>query len=317
VAARKTERLLNLVICLLNTRRPITASQIRTAVPGYPDSDEAFNRMFERDKAELRELGIPVALEALSEWDDEFGYRIRPGDYALPDISLDPDEAAALAVAARVWQQASLAEAATGALLKLRAAGIETSDATLTGIVPSVSAPEPAFEPLWHAVRERRPVAFDYHTPGAAAPSQRHLDPWGVVSWHGRWYVGGHDRDKGETRVFRLDRITSDVATIGEPDTVVVPPDVDVRALVSGEPEEPHRTARIRVREGTCVGLRRRASLTVSGEDGYDVLDVPFGFVDEFAEQIAGFGTDALVIEPDDVRDAVIRRFRGLVGTTR
>jgi proteasome accessory factor B len=312
VAARKTERLLNLVICLLNTSRPITAAQIRAAVPGYPDSDEAFNRMFERDKSELREIGIPVSLEALSHWDDEFGYRIRPGDYALPDIELEPDEAAAIALAARVWQQASVAEAATGALLKLRAAGIETGDATIAGIEPLVTAPEAAFEPLWSAVRDRTPVAFDYQASGAGAATGRRVEPWGIVSWHGRWYVGGFDRDRGEARVFRLDRVRSDVEVIGKPGDVAVPSDVDVRAMVAGAPDDaPARTAALRVRRDTGLGLRRRATV-VDTKDDYDVVEISFTSSDQLADEVAGYGADVVVDGPDDVRAAVVTRFRAL-----
>ncbi|HWG94267.1 MAG TPA: WYL domain-containing protein, partial [Mycobacteriales bacterium] len=98
MSARKTERLLNLVICLLATRRYLTVQQIRAAVPGYESgSEEAFRRMFERDKEELRELGIPLETGSHSSaHDDEVGYRIARRDYELPEISLEPDEAAAL-----------------------------------------------------------------------------------------------------------------------------------------------------------------------------------------------------------------------------
>jgi proteasome accessory factor B len=124
MSRRKTERLLSLVVCLLSARRYLTATQIRAAVPGYPDSFDAFKRMFERDKEELRELGIP--LETGSGADDELGYRISRQAYELPDIRLEPDEVAVLGLAARVWRRAELAGAADGALLKLRAAGVDS-----------------------------------------------------------------------------------------------------------------------------------------------------------------------------------------------
>src|SRR5437763_7990468 len=145
--------------------------------------------MFERDKSELRELGIPVTVEALSAFDDEVGYRIRPGDYALPDIDLAADEAAALALAARFWQQASLAGAASGALLKLRAAGVDTGDVSRTGVELSITSSEPAFGGVWAAVQQRRAMTFTYQNPQAPAPAARTIEPWGLVSWHGRWYV--------------------------------------------------------------------------------------------------------------------------------
>ena len=116
-----------------------------------------------------------------------------------------------LGLAARVWQRAELAGAAAGALLKLRAAGIDAEETTQPGIEPRLQTGEAAFGPLWQAVRDRRPVTFGYRAAGRSAPQQRHLEPWGVVNRHGRWYVAGHDTDRGEVRVFRLSRIDGPV----------------------------------------------------------------------------------------------------------
>src|SRR5712691_3138114 len=127
MSKQKTERLLSLVVCLLSAGRFLTATQIREAVPGYPDSFDAFKRMFERDKDELRELGIPLETGVSSAGEDEAGYRIPRQAYELPEIRLESDEAAVLGLAARVWRQAELAGAAAGALLKLRAAGIDAA----------------------------------------------------------------------------------------------------------------------------------------------------------------------------------------------
>ena len=128
MSRRKTERLLGLVVCLLSTRRYLTADQIRQAVPGYPEQDDLFKRMFERDKEDLRELGIPLETGVNHPFDDDPGYRIRRQAYELPELRLEADEAAVLGLAARVWQRAALEGAAAGALLKLRAAGIEAGD---------------------------------------------------------------------------------------------------------------------------------------------------------------------------------------------
>ena len=125
MSKRKTERLLGLVVCLLSTRRYLTAEQIRDAVPGYPEQDDLFKRMFERDKEDLRELGVPLETGVNHPFDDDPGYRIRQQAYELPELRLEADEAAVLGLAARVWRRAELAGAAAGALLKLRAAGID------------------------------------------------------------------------------------------------------------------------------------------------------------------------------------------------
>ena len=204
MSARKTERLLNLVICLLATRRYLSADQIRRTVAGYEDlGDEAFKRKFERDKEDLRDLGIPLETGSDSPFDDEPGYRIRRDDYSLPDIAFEPAELAVLGVAARTWQHASLGGQAFEAVLKLRAAGVDIDDAVPVAIETRVATSEPAFEPLRRAATDRRPVEFDYRTPGA----RRHVEPWGLVSWRGRWYLAAHDTDRADTRVFRLSRI--------------------------------------------------------------------------------------------------------------
>ena len=88
---------------------------------------EAFDRMFERDKEDLRELGVPLVTGSHSAWfEDETGYRIDRDAYALPDDERSPpEELAVLGLASRVWQQASLAGPAARALVKLKALGVE------------------------------------------------------------------------------------------------------------------------------------------------------------------------------------------------
>ena len=154
------------MICLLATRRHLSAEHIRQAVPGYDsENDEAFQRMFERDKNELREIGIPIEVHK-DPWEEDPGYRIVRQAYELPEITLEPDEAAVVGLAAQVWQRASLAEAASGALLKLRAAGIgagpenqrgpdggDEHSPVPQGIEPRLGTPEPAFGPLWEAAQ--------------------------------------------------------------------------------------------------------------------------------------------------------------------
>jgi proteasome accessory factor B len=314
MSRRKTERLLSLVVCLLSARRYLTATQIREAVPGYPESFDAFKRMFERDKDELRELGIPLETGMNSAGDEELGYRIPRQAYELPDIRLEPDEAAVLGLAAKVWRRAELAGAAEGALLKLRAAGIDAEDMTQPGIEPRLQTGEAAFGPLWEAVRDRRPVSFGYRGAGRSSAQQRQLEPWGVVNMWGRWYVVGHDRDRREQRVFRLSRVEGPVTFTGPPGTVTVPPGTDVRAAVQAwDAEAPTlRSCLLRVRSGAGHGLRRHAvSVRPDGEPGWDLVEVEFSDTGWWSEHIAWFGADAVVLEPSDLRDAVIGRLKG------
>jgi proteasome accessory factor B len=313
MSRRKTERLLALVVCLLSTERYLTALQIRAAVPGYPESFEAFKRMFERDKEELRELGIPLETGSNSALDDEPGYRIPRQAYVLPEIRLEPDEAAMLSLAARVWRQAELAGAAAGALLKLRAAGVDADETPQPGIEPRLLAGEAAFGPLWEAVRDRRPVSFGYRAAGRSEPQQRHLEPWGVVNRHGRWYVAGQDTDRGAVRVFRLSRIEGEVRFTGPARSVTVPEGTDVRETVRewDVHPPPRRTALLQVRAGAGHGLRRHATAVRPGPPGWDLVETPFSEVGWFAEHLASFGAAVIVAEPADLREAVITQLKG------
>jgi proteasome accessory factor B len=312
MSRRKTERLLNLVICLLATRRPLSAEQIRQAVPGYDrDGDEAFQRMFERDKNELREIGIPIEVHR-DPWEDEPGYRIMRQAYELPEITLEADEAAMLGLAAQVWQRASLAEAASGALLKLRAGGVETDEAASGPLELRVDTRDAAFPGLWEAVRDRRPVRFAYRSAGSEAVLTRTIEPWGVVSRRGRWYVVGHDRDRGAARVFRLSRIAGPVTPTGRPGEVTVPEGTDLREMVGfRDALLSERTATMRVRQGACQGLRQVAQAVRPGDGGWDEVEIKFADSERLAGWIASLGADVQVVDPPDARDAVIRRLKG------
>lgn len=309
----KSERLVNLTMALMAAARFVTVEEISRLVAGYDPpggdaTDAAFRRMFERDKEQLRELGIPVETGPVDPlYGDDLGYRIRRRDYALPPLQLDPDEAAALGLAARFWSSAQLASASASAMRKLAAGGVDAVAAV--GFEARVDAADPAFPPLIEAVRDRRAVTFPYRRPGAEE-STRRLEPWGVVSRRRNWYVVGHDRDRGAERVFRLSRITGPVAFDGLPQSYDIPAGVDLRAAVSeASAPEPTATARIRLAEGVGTRLRRRGSMVG------DVLELPYADDERLAEEVLGYGAGAVVLDPQSLRDVVVGRLHALVGT--
>ncbi len=319
VSRSRTERLVNLVICLLSTRRFLTAAQIATTVPGYEHDaadvrdHEAFQRKFERDKAELRELGVPLETGTASAFDTEPGYRIAPREYALPDIPLQPDEAAAVGIAARLWQHAGLAAAASSGLAKLRAAGVDVDPQATLGVEPVVTV-DPAFAPLTRAARERRAVGFEYRAPENDDPVARRLEPWGVVCWRGRWYVVGHDRDRDAPRCFRLSRIVGAVRPVGAVGSFTPPVDVDLINHVArwSGPAPTSAHATVLVRPGRATGLRRWARETVPGPDG-DRLVLGYGDVERLAATLVGYGPDVRVVDPPELREAVIQALKEIV----
>jgi proteasome accessory factor B len=318
--AAKTERLLNLVLCLLYTRRALPKSKIREIVPQYGSaaSDEAFDRMFERDKDELRELGIPLVTEDIGGvWDDELGYRIDQRDYALPDIEFEADELAVLGLASRTWAHASLAGPAASALRKLKAIDIERDGESLVGIEPRLGTREAAFEPVKNAVVAQQTISFGYRTGGQGQVLTRRVQPWGLASWHGRWYLTGHDLDRGAPRVFRLSRIEGAVKPVGKPGGYAVPSDHSARDMIrTTVGDQQPRTAVVRAREGRGQALRRRGHerATEPRLPGWTVLEVPFTDADTFADEVTGYGPDVVVQEPPEVRELVMARLRGAIG---
>ncbi len=231
--AAKAERLLNLVIALLNAPTFRSAAWIRQRVAGYGDAptEEAFLRTFERDKKELRDLGIP--LQTPPSGSD--GYRIPRNEFALPPLSFTPAEAAAVALAGRLWETTALGAAGSGALRKIRDADTAAADtaadaddvtdaeagpggSAATLLQPRVRTSDPSFEPMYAAVRARRAVEFDYRKEPGGPAERRRLQPWGLVSFRGRWYVIGHDERRGDRRTFRLSRIVGPVRPVGRAD---------------------------------------------------------------------------------------------------
>ena len=187
--------------------------------------------MFERDKAEIRDLGIPFETGHNSLFDIEEGYRITRREYELPPIEFDAGESAAVGIAARLWQSATLGAPARSALIKLRAGGTDVDATGAPGAVPYIDASEPSLPAMLDAARHARAVRFDYVKSGSGAAERRTVEPWGVLSWRRRWYVVGHDRDRGEARSFRLSRVVGDVDVFGEPAAIVRPAELNLLEL--------------------------------------------------------------------------------------
>ncbi|MDT0305970.1 WYL domain-containing protein [Streptomyces sp. DSM 44917] len=314
MAIAKAERLMNLALCLLGSGRPLSKRELRTSIEAYMEvgSEDAFNRMFERDKDDLRELGMVI--ETVESLEGEIGYVARRDRNRLPPVALDAEEAAALVLAARVWQQARLAGAASGALQKLRAAGMplaEEERETYAALEPRVPAGEAAFEPLMIACRDRRPVTFDYRKSNAVRPETRQVEPWALECWRGHWYLAGFDRDRGAERVFRLSRITGRVRSRAGAFTVPVPGQVAVRESVERfAGENATAQARIRLRTGSGYPLRARATSTARHDAEWDELEIPYGHgLDAW---LAEFGPDVIVLGPAELRADVMERLRAV-----
>ncbi|WP_298132313.1 WYL domain-containing protein [Micropruina sp.] len=308
MAPRKSERIMNLAICLLMARRFLDKNHIREVVEGYAGlSDAAFERTFERDKDDLRAMGVPVETGSNSSlFPDDIGYRIRRQDFELPPIDFTAAEATALGLASQVWGTATLAEQTVSALAKLRAAGIDPDASRLPGVSPSIGAKEPAFEPLWQATMTRTVVGFGYRG------VRREVEPWVLTYRRGSWYLAGFDRTRGAARLFKLARLEDAPRTIGKPGAYELPENMDLTELTRPlEPAPAAAEAVVAIRGDKAPDLRRRG-LPVDDAaplpPGFAAWRVPYTSDREFVTEVCGYGPAVLVLEPAALRRQVIGR---------
>ena len=307
---------MNLVMTLLWTRRPLSRHELRRTVEQYrlAPSDEAFERMFERDKDELRELGVPLeTVEADPLFEDEVGYRIRSDEYVLPEIRFEPDELVVLGLAARTWSHGTLGGAAAQALRKLQATQPENDGASAGPVEPRLGTAEPTFPTILRAVQELREVRFGYRRADSTASTQRRVQPWGLSSIRGHWYLTGLDLDREQERVFRLSRIEGTVSTHGPAGAYAVPADARpaevARAAASHVPAP---VVELEVEHGAAAGLRRSAQL-LDELEGWSRLRVTGQPVEDLVSEIAMLLTRARAVDPPEVADAVIRHLDAVI----
>ncbi|MDP9695957.1 UNVERIFIED_ORG: proteasome accessory factor C [Arthrobacter globiformis] len=325
MSAQRTERLLNLLIALLNSRYGLRRSELREKIyAGGAASDAAFGRMFERDKNDLRDFGFDVETVTDLGWSsDDPGttrYRIGKESNRLPDVDLTPDEWAVLLLASQLWEQAALGTAASNALRKLQAAGGLADVELPAGVQPRIKPAGQAFEDLVAAMHAQHAVRFLYLAGSTGREEERVVEPWGLGSRFGQWYLVGFDRGRGAKRFFRLSRFTSAV-TILDREPFTPPAGFNVRAELNSLPELPVRAAVVDVRSGKLLGLRKRATEPTAYRDadrdasqdkeadaGWDRLSVPYRDAEVLGEELASYGPNVRVVGPPELSAAVQRR---------
>jgi len=309
----RAERLLNLLMALRGTRTGLDRDQIRAVVRGYDPSaaPEAFERMFERDKDELRSMGVPV--HTVTDASGVVtGYRI-DGEWTMPPLDLDRAQLAVLGLAARVWQSAELAPAALNALRKVEARLGMVTDAGGSAPIAGLSADSPVLGALITACSSRSPVEFRYRKAPGAEPELRHVEPWGVVWWRAHWYLVGHDRDRAGVRVFRASRIEGAVRDLEG--TFSVPEGFDPRAAI-GRFQGSDQVA-IDVALAPAVGARLRRSLTITGADdaGWDLGTLSAEDLPSGVSAVLAHGAGARVIGPPGAVAEALRQLDAIVAS--
>ena len=270
--------------------------------------------MFERDKAELRELGIPLETGRASHFEAEDGYRIRRDDYELPEIEFDADEAAAVGLAARLWQSATLGEPARQALIKLRAAGTDVHAADAPGSAPQIDAGDPGLPALLAAARTATVVRFDYRKPRDVEAVDPHARAVGCAVLAAAVVRGG--AGPRPRRAPQLPALPDRRARCGRSAPRARSPGrrrwICSRSSPGGRTTTASRgSGSSGPARGSCAGRPTRGR--ADGDDA-ELLTVTYSDTEWLARLVAAAGSGAVVLEPDDLRAAVVRRLRAVAG---
>jgi proteasome accessory factor B len=307
--SRKIERLINLTIALLATKRYLTKSEIFRTVEGYEGSAETKERMFERDKDDLRNLGISIEVGSFDPlFSDEAGYRIRSENYQLDIGEITSTDISLLSLAAEAWQGAALADVAQSAILKLSSMGVPADPIDIPGLSPKLSNSSKDLEVITEAIAHSDLLVFDYLST-KLEPEKRTIVPIALSNRSAFWYVSGVDQDIQEVRTFRLDRVLGVIELEKNITTFEFPADFDVKQV---DITATNRLAVIDVRKGKGHALRTLSESTKDlGE--WDQVKVPIHSVESMAAEILWHGEDVFVHEPIDLREYIVEQLHALV----
>jgi predicted DNA-binding transcriptional regulator YafY len=317
---RRIERLINLIAALLEAPRPIPVDEIRTKIAGYEqDEFETFRRAFERDKEALRAMGIPIELVRDPLTDQAEGYIIRKESYYLPQLDLEPDELAALRLAADAVLGAG--EEASSGLLKL---SVDQPLDPLAGpkIVwgADVAAEQPLVPELYAALSNRRPVAFGYATAAGGEAERRQLEPYSLLHRRGQWYVTGRDLDRDALRSFKLSRMSAPVEQLEG--SYEIPSSFDAGAQLGDEAWErgPDQPVAVTVRFAPSLRWWAEQNLPEwpAGEGPSGSLDVQLqvGRVEALVAWVIERGSDVEIVAPEGARAALLDHLRPFLEAT-
>lgn len=308
---RRIERLINLIAALLDTERPIAAEDIREEIAGYEaGSPEAFRRTFERDKSDLKAMGIPLELREDPHGGSP-GYTIPKDRYYLPQLDLEADELAALRIAADALLGAG--EEAEAGVMKLSATADDApwSGSRLTWNA-DVAATEPALAALYQAVSDRVGVLFDYRGTGGGPTRRRALEPYGILHRRGHWYVVGRDRDADDLRTFKIGRIDGTVE-LGT-DRFEVPGDFDISGHAVGEEESETAIVRFSPKVAWWAQQTLPPERLRPAPAGAVDVEMSIAGTGALISFVLWWGTDVELVAPPAARAELVGRLEAVAG---
>jgi len=303
----KAERLVNLTMALLETRRPLSKEEIFANVAGYSGTPEAMERMFERDKDDLRDLNIQILVEPKDKYfDDEVGYRIAKVNFEMPETNFTSSEIYWLSVAANIWRGAALENLAQDALFKIQSTNADYVPIEPLASMPLIQTSEPIFFALWSSINRKEMISFQYKgIDGAVA--ERKVAPHSLVSRRGHWYLIAKEISSSEFKRFRLSRFQTQPEIISTENAFEVTVDYQVNDYLKDISEHLIDEAEILIKPGSGSAIRQLGKCQVldSSNSEWERVRLENVDFDLLVYNILWCGPDVKVIRPKSLVESV------------
>ena len=302
---QKTERLINLTLALLSSKRYLTKSEIFNNVAGYSGSPETMERMFERDKDELRNLGIRIEVRALDPlFEDDQGYLIDSDTFQINPNDFSQEEIFLLTMAANLWHGSALQKDSKAALLKIQ---------SLDGLVATNTVASPVIEDnedskklllIFDAVERFITLEFEYKG------TIRQVKPYGIYTRRGFWYLAAQENDV--VKSFKVVRIGQQIRATSKAQAFDKPSEFKLSAFLEDINSPTTSKAEVRIRKNQALALRKRHKVEEVDSE-WDKLFIDYIFEEDLIESLLWYGSNLVVISPTSIRDQIIDRAKGLM----
>jgi proteasome accessory factor B len=307
VSAEKTERLINLTLGLLSSKRFLTKNEIFKNIAGYSGSPETMERMFERDKDELRSMGIEIEVGQLDPlFEDELGYLIKSSSIQIQPNEFTKDELLLMTMAANVWKESAFSDISKNALMKVSSIDSEIGlNAVALSMIDDEGLNSDRFQRIIDAIQSKKYISFLYNN------RSRVMAPYALKSSSGFWYLIGQEQGQ-PIKVFKIIRIQSEIVVEKNHSQFEIPADFKVDEFLKNATSNQTHTAKLLIRENRVNALRSRGTVQENA-NGWDTLEMTFDDLEQMIREILWFGDDIMVLSPPELRSEVTSRLREII----
>jgi proteasome accessory factor B len=305
VSDQKTERLINLTLALLSSKRYLTKSEIFKVVAGYSGSPETMERMFERDKDDLRNLGIRIEVRGLDPlFEDEQGYLIDSDTHQINPDNFSKEDILLLTMAANLWHGSALQLDSKAALLKIQSLDGAVATNTITSPVVEDNEDSKKLLLIFDAVERAISLEFEYKG------TIRQVNPYGIYTRRGFWYLAAQEKEV--VKSFKVVRIGQQIKAISKADGFVKSPEFKLSTFIGDMNAPATSRVEIRIRKNQALALRKRYEVTEVDAE-WDKVVFDYNFEEDLIESLLWYGSNLVVASPKTIRDQIITRVKGLV----